>query len=148
MFSGDLADAASPAEHFSDLVGADLLIHRGETLSIPLSPDFEYAVLVLTGECRLEGQPLRERVLYYLGVQRSEAAFASQSGARLLLVGGPPFPESILMWWNFVARTPEEISEARADWERGLRFGHVAAYNGPRLAAPELVRLARPNPVS
>ena len=148
VFSGDLADAASPAEHFSDLVGADLLIHRGETLSIPLSPDFEYAVPVLTGECRLEGQPLRERVLYYLGVQRSEAAFASQSGARLLLVGGPPFPESILMWWNFVARTPEEISEARADWERGLRFGHVAAYNGPRLAAPELVRLARPNPVS
>jgi hypothetical protein len=52
------------------------------------------------------------------------------------------------MWWNFVARTPEEISEARADWERGLRFGDVPAYQGPRLAAPELVRLARPNPVS
>ena len=87
-------------------------------------------------------------MLYYLGTQRSEAAFASQSGARLLLVGGPPFPEAILMWWNFVARTPEEISEARADWERGLRFGNVTAYKGPRLAAPELVRLARPNPVS
>jgi quercetin 2,3-dioxygenase len=148
VFSGDLTDTASPAEHFSDLVGADLQIHRHETLGILLRPDFEYAVLVLTGECRLDGQLLRDRVLYYLGLQRSEAAFASQSGARLLLVGGPPFPEAVLMWWNFVARTPEEISEARADWERGLRFGNVPAYKGPRLAAPELVRLARPNPLS
>ena len=148
LFSGGLADTASPAEHFSDLVGADLQIHRGETLHLPLRADFEYAVLVLSGDCRLEGQPLRERVLYYLGMQRSDVAFASQSGARLLLVGGPPFPEAILMWWNFVARTPEEISEARADWERGLRFGDVTAYKGPRLSAPELVRLARPTPVS
>jgi redox-sensitive bicupin YhaK (pirin superfamily) len=148
VFSGALGDTASPAEHFSALAGADLQIHRGETLSIPLRQDFEYAVLVLTGECLLDGQPLRERVLYYLGMQRTEAAFASGSGARVLLVGGPPFPEAILMWWNFVARTPEEISEARADWERGLRFGNVSAYRGPRLAAPELVRLARPNPVS
>jgi redox-sensitive bicupin YhaK (pirin superfamily) len=148
VFSGALGDTTSPAEHFSALAGADLQIHRDETLSIPLRHDFEYAVLVLTGECRLDGQSLRDRVLYYLGTQRTEAAFASGSGARVLLVGGPPFPEAILMWWNFVARTPEEISEARADWERGLRFGTVSAYRGPRLTAPELVRLARPNPVS
>jgi quercetin 2,3-dioxygenase len=148
VFSGDVAGTHSPAEHFSDLIGADLQVHRGETLTIPLRPEFEYAVLVLSGDCELDRQPLRDRVLYYLGMQRTEASFASQGGARALLVGGPPFPEAILMWWNFVARTPDEISEARADWERGLRFGDVTAYNGPRLAAPELVRLARPNPVS
>ena len=66
----------------------------------------------------------------------------------MLLIGGPPFPETILMWWNFVARTPEEISEARADWEAGRRFGDVTAYNGPRLNAPTLTRFAGPNPVS
>ena len=47
-----------------------------------------------------------------------------------------------------MARTPEEIRAARDDWEAHRRFGDVSAYNGPRLAAPELVRLARPNPVS
>jgi hypothetical protein len=52
------------------------------------------------------------------------------------------------MWWNFVARTPEEIRDARDDWENGRRFGEVTAYKGQRLRAPELVRLARPNPVS
>ena len=55
---------------------------------------------------------------------------------------------TILMWWNFVARTEEEIAQARADWEAGQRFGNVTAYRGLRLSAPSLVRLARPNPVS
>ena len=148
VFSGQVADAVSPSHHLSDLAGADLQVHRGERLEIPLRPDFEYAVLVLSGECGLDGQPLRERVLYYLGVQRADASFASHNGARLLLIGGPPFPDTILMWWNFVARTPEEIRDARDDWENGRRFGDVKAYRGQRLHAPELVRLARPNPVS
>jgi quercetin 2,3-dioxygenase len=52
------------------------------------------------------------------------------------------------MWWNFVARTPEEIAQARTDWEEHRRFGEVPAYSGPRLTAPELMRLARPNPMS
>ena len=42
----------------------------------------------------------------------------------------------------------DEIAQARADWEEGNRFGTVAAYNGPRLNAPSLLRFARPNPVS
>jgi quercetin 2,3-dioxygenase len=148
VFSGELAGATSPAHHVSELAGGDLQVHRDGTLEIPLRPDFEYAVLVLSGDCSLDGQQLRERVLYYLGMQRADASFASQSGARLLLIGGPPFPETILMWWNFVARTPEEIRDAREDWENGRRFGDVTAYQGQRLHAPELVRLARPNPVS
>jgi quercetin 2,3-dioxygenase len=65
-----------------------------------------------------------------------------------LLIGGPPFPATILMWWNFVARIPEEIRDARDDWENGRRFGDVKAYGGQRLHPPEVVRLARPNPVS
>jgi hypothetical protein len=52
------------------------------------------------------------------------------------------------MWWNFVARTPEEIAEAREDWESHHRFGDVLAYKGPRLAAPRLTQLARPSPLS
>jgi redox-sensitive bicupin YhaK (pirin superfamily) len=148
VFSGELAGATSPAHHLSELAGADIQVHKGEALALPLRPDFEYAILVLSGDCVLDGQSLRERVLYYLGMQRSDVSFASQSGARLLLIGGPPFPEAILTWWNFVARTPEEIRDARDDWEAGRRFGEVSAYRGQRLHAPELVRLARPNPVS
>jgi redox-sensitive bicupin YhaK (pirin superfamily) len=148
VFSGTLAGAVSTAEHCSDLVGADLQVHPRQELALPLDRGHEHALLVLSGECLLEGQRLEERVLYYLGTQRSEICLTSGSGARLLLVGGVPFPETILMWWNFVARTPDEIREARNDWQLHRRFGEVPAYKGARIPAPELVRLAQPNPVS
>jgi redox-sensitive bicupin YhaK (pirin superfamily) len=148
LFSGDLGEATSPARHFSELVGADLEVHPGGALALPLRREFEHALLVLSGDCALDGQRLEDRVLYYLGTARTEMTVSSARGARVLLVGGVPFPETILMWWNFVGRTPEEIRAARDDWEAHRRFGDVPAYRGPRLPAPEIVRLARPNPVS
>jgi quercetin 2,3-dioxygenase len=69
------------------------------------------------------------------------------AGASTLL-GGPPFPEKILMWLKVVARTPQEIADARTDWEERRRFGEVTGYPGPRLAAPSLVKFANPNPAS
>ena len=43
------------------------------------------------------------------------------------------------MWWNFFARTTEEILAAGEDWEAGRRCGEVRAYDGPRLGAPPFV---------
>jgi quercetin 2,3-dioxygenase len=148
VFAGRIAAAASPVPCYSDLVGADLCVHPRRSITLPLDENFEHAVLVLGGDCTLEGQRLSEGLLYYLGRARSEAAVSSVEGGRVLLVGGPPFPERIVMWWNFVARTPEEIAQARSDWEERRRFGEVPAYDGSRLRAPELNRLARPNPAS
>jgi len=148
LFSGSLAGTVSPADHYSDLVGADLQVHRGETLTVPLQPLHEHAVLLLTGDCTIEGEYLSRTSLYYLGTDRQELAMSSADGARILLLGGLPFAETILMWWNFVARTPDEIREARDDWEAHRRFGEVPAYRGPRLPAPELLKFAQPNPVS
>ena len=148
VFAGSLLGHTSPARYFSELVGADLHVRAGQTLEVPLRPEFEHAFLVLTGDAMLGDQPLEHSVLYYIGRTRSEAHIASRGGCRILLIGGPPFPEQILMWWNFVARTQDEIAQARTDWEHHTRFGDVAAYKGPRLNAPSLMRFARPNPVS
>ncbi len=148
VFSGALAGTRSPAPHFSDLVGAEVRVHPGHELEVGVDAGYEHAVLLVDGDCAVDGETLEPRRLYYLGTQRESVSFASRGGGRLLFVGGPPFPEAILMWWNFVARTPEEIAEARADWVAGRRFGEVTAYRGPRLPAPELARLARPNPMS
>ncbi len=148
VFAGALGGVRSPAPHFSPLVGADVQVHPGATVELALNPAFEHGILMLDGECLLDGQPLAERALHVLAPGRSRAAFTSHTGGRLLLIGGPPFGEQILMWWNFVARTPEEIAAARADWEAGRRFGEVHGYPKPRLAAPDLIRVARPNPLS
>lgn len=148
VFAGELEGAASSAPYYSALLGTDVQVHPGHELALPLNPEFEHAALIMSGDCALEGQELAERMLYYLGTRRSEGSFSSRNGARVLLIGGPPFPERILMWWNFVARTQDEIAQARADWEGHRRFGEVKAYAGPRLTAPTLARFARPNPMS
>jgi quercetin 2,3-dioxygenase len=148
IFAGELEGARSRAPHYSALLGADVQVHPGHELMLPLNAAYEHAILVMNGECALDGQALEQRMLHYLGTARTDACFSSRDGGRVLLIGGLPFPEKILMWWNFVARTPEEITQARADWEQRRRFGEVKAYAGPRLAAPALTRFARPNPLS
>ncbi|GAA3086769.1 hypothetical protein GCM10017562_66180 [Streptomyces roseofulvus] len=44
----------------------------------------------------------------------------------------------LIMWWNFVGRTDEEIRKAREDWMSSDRFGEVKGYDGDRLPAPEV----------
>ena len=153
VFAGALGGVRSPAPHFSPLIGADVQVHPASEVEIELDPSFEHGLLLLEGECLFEGQPLTAGTLYVLAPGHSSAAFSSPPGGQLLLIGGPPWGEplfsgEILMWWNFVARTPEEIAEARADWEAHRRFGEVLGYSKPRLSAPELTRIARPNPLS
>ena len=106
------------------------------------------AEVLLTGDADIDGRSIDATGLWYLGTTRSVVEFKSRNGCRVLLIGGPPFPEKILMWWNFVARTPEEIAQARSDWQSHQRFGEVKAYRGARLAAPPLQRFAPPNPAS
>ncbi|MFN7935808.1 MAG: pirin family protein [Bryobacteraceae bacterium] len=129
--------------HFSPLIAADLTIHRNAVLEIPLDPSFEHALLVLEGEATLGDQRLIPDTLYYLGQHRSALALGATAGARCLLIGGTPLKEPVLMWWNFVARSNEELEAARRDWESHQRFAEVKAYRGPRLDAPTFV----PRPV-
>jgi hypothetical protein len=142
---GEMSGVRSPARTFSPMVGADVAGDPDRRLVLPLAPAFEHALVPLQGACSLDGQPLSIDTLYYLGSGRRElTVFSGPQPVRALLLGGAPFGETILMWWNFVARSADEIVAAREDWEAGRRFGDVAAYAGPRLAAPPFV--ARPVP--
>jgi redox-sensitive bicupin YhaK (pirin superfamily) len=148
VFSGAWGALACPSTRFTDLVAADVEVRKKARVLLPLDVSFEHAVLLLRGDCSLFDAPLERENLYYLPPGCPELACTSVDGARLVLIGGPPFPEKVLMWWNFVARTAEEIAQAREDWDQHRRFGEVKAYTGPRLEAPELGRLATPNPIS
>jgi redox-sensitive bicupin YhaK (pirin superfamily) len=142
---GELAGARSPARAFSPIVGAELAGRPRSRLRLPLDPEFEHAVVPLQGACQLDERPLAVDTLYYLGCGRRELVLdCGPEPLRALLLGGTPFGETILMWWNFVARSSDEIVAAREDWEAGRRFGEVSAYPGPRLPAPPF--LARPVP--
>lgn len=148
IFAGALQGTACPAIYYSPIVGLDLQIYPGSTLELPLQPGYEHALLLLDGDAAFEQNALAAGMLYYLGTGRSGLSLASRAGGRALLIGGEPFAETILMWWNFVARTPEELAQARADWEARQRFGEVPGEHAARLDAPEMARFARPNPAS
>lgn len=142
VFMGDLDTAHSPGRAFSPLVGADLHIGAQGLLRLPLQPAWEYALVVIDGEVALENQRLAPGALHYLGTHRAGIELASKDGSHAILIGGAPFGEDIVMWWNFVARSAAEVRAAREDWEAHRRFGDVPAYRGARLSAPPLV--ARP----
>ncbi|MEO8372298.1 MAG: pirin-like C-terminal cupin domain-containing protein [Candidatus Solibacter sp.] len=139
VIAGEVLGRRSPAMAYSPMVGAALTVKRAMELS--LDAGFEHAVVVVDGELSAEGQELERDTLYYMGMGRSALGLRSRAGGRAILIGGAAFGETILMWWNFVARTAEEMSAVRADWEAHRRFGEVTAYKGPRIPAPELVRL-------
>ncbi|MFA5522596.1 MAG: pirin family protein [Castellaniella sp.] len=139
VFMGRLGPVDAATRVFSPIVAADITVAAGGAMQIPLEAGWEHAVYGISGEVTLDGQPLAGPGLSYLGTARAGLELRSRTGARLILIGGAPFGESIVMWWNFVGRSTDEILRARTDWEAGHdRFGEVAAYDGPRLAAPEL----------
>ncbi|MFJ3904924.1 pirin family protein [Streptomyces sp. NPDC090025] len=135
---GTLDDAASPGTTYSPLVGADLALTAGTETRLPLDPDFEYAVLAMSGEVHVDDVPVLPGSMLYLGCGRTELPLRASSDAGLMLLGGEPFEEEIVMWWNFVGRTDEEVREAREQWMTSDRFGEVVGYDGDRLAAPEV----------
>lgn len=131
---GSHAGASSPGSTHSPLVGLDL---TGEGL-LPLEPAFEHAAFVLEGSAVVDGQPLEVGALLELGRDRAEVEVGA-AGARVMLIGGEPLGEPLLMWWNFVCRSAEEVAAAREQWEaRDPRFGEVVGYPGARLSAPPL----------
>jgi redox-sensitive bicupin YhaK (pirin superfamily) len=146
VLAGEVVGVRSPAKTYSRMVGTEIAADRDGRMVVPLDAGFEHAIMPIDGRARLDDRALEPATLYYLGTGRAQLSLTVRAGARLILLGGEPFGERVLMWWNFVARTPEEIAEARSDWEQERqRFGHVRAYGGDRIPAPPLnLRLSRP----
>lgn len=136
VMAGETLGARSELEMYSELVGLDIEVHAGGRVEIPARRDFEYAALPLKGGVELGGERLNLDSLYYLGMGRDSIRLGSRGGGRVLLIGGAPFEEPVVMWWNFVARTAEEIRAAREDWEQRRRFGEIPGFRGERIGAP------------
>jgi redox-sensitive bicupin YhaK (pirin superfamily) len=126
---GRFAGAESPARRDTDHAGAEIALHPGVRRAVvPLEPSYEHALVVLDGAVALGGRRVEPGALAYLGDARDELVVDADGPARVLIVGGVPFDEPVLMWWNFVARTHDEVSVAYDDWQsRGGRFGEVAS---------------------
>lgn len=117
VFLGELLGSRSPVQTHSPLLGTELQIEAGAELSVQVDPTFEHGVLVDSGDLRVNGDPVSPGQLAHLDVGATAIKLAADSSARLLLLGGPPFDEKLVMWWNFVARSHEEVQEFWSAWQ-------------------------------
>jgi hypothetical protein len=141
VLAGTFFGERSPARVYSPMVGVDLATAGSARMKLPLEPGFEYAAVTLEGRPEVDGATLESGILFYLGKGHDTLAIASEESSRLLLIGGEPFGEDIILWWNFVARTTAEMEAAMRDWNEGRRFGAVRGARSAPLVAPDIAGL-------
>ncbi|WP_043617218.1 pirin family protein [Nonomuraea candida] len=130
VLMGTLGGVTSPATAYSPMVGAEIAVDGA--CAVPVDPAYEHGLLLLDGEvAEVERGPL-----VYLPPGRDEVRLSGRG--RVLLIGGEPFAEEIVMWWNFVGRSHDEIAAYRAEWMEGEGFGTVVGFDGAPLPAPVL----------
>ena len=153
IFLGHLAGIRSPVHTFSPLLGAQLDVEAGARVTLELDPAFEHGVLCDHGAVVMHGVALAVGDLGYQGPGNSALVLsnAGDQPGRVLLLGGTPLDEQLVMWWNFVGRSHDEIVAFRQMWEDAdERFGAVQGYRGipARLPAPALPTTPlRPRPL-
>ena len=144
---GSLMGEASTAPTYTPIVGAELTLEPGAEATLPLEAAFEYGVLVAQGGVEVDGVPIERNAMSYLGLARRQLTFRATADGEptiLMLLGGEPFEEEIVMWWNFIGRSHEEIVEQRVAWngagidDEPERFGVVKDFDGDRLLAPPM----------
>jgi hypothetical protein len=135
---GEMLGERSPARVHTPMVGAAIEAPAGALATLPLDPAFEHGAIVTYGRAEIAGQRLIPGSMVYLPPGRSGLPLVTGAGdAGIILVGGKPLDEPVLMWWNFVGRTQDELSAASRDWNAGAPYlGEVRGYDGARLVAP------------
>lgn len=125
---GTFGEATSSARIDSELMGAQLTLSIGES-TFEARSDFEYGIIVLEGTVMLEDKMVIPGHLGYLHPGRNEIRIKALEPSTLILIGGEPLNEEIYIWWNFVARAQDEITEAYNDWKQQTeRFGKVDSH--------------------
>lgn len=138
---GSFMGQTAPTTNYSPLVGVELTLEKG-THKIQLNPEFEYGFLNVVGEVLVAGEDVPVSALKYFETGRTEVYIEAKTHATLMMLGGKPFGEKILMWWNFIGRTHQDIVTAREQWnQRDQRFGEFEDQIGGWIPAPELPNL-------
>ena len=143
---GEFLATRSPVQVHSELLGIDLSATESCSSILPLNPKFEYGFMVLEGTATVNGHELNDDNMVVLEPGLTQVKVDIHAGSRVLLLGGEPFESPILLWWNFVGRSQEELRIAREQWiNQDERFGSIPDYEGPRLEAPMFPDKMRPS---
>lgn len=135
VIMGELWGERAPTTTHADTIYAEIHLAPGGAIPIEISAD-ERALMLIGGEARLDGFPLKRFELSILQPDR-DMTLSSESGARLMLLGGESFPTPRHVWWNFVSSSRERIQQAKQDWRNG-RFPKVPGDEEEFIPLPEV----------
>ncbi|GHF20195.1 hypothetical protein GCM10014715_88460 [Streptomyces spiralis] len=156
VFLGTLAGCISPVRTFTPLLGAELSVEPGATVTLDVDPEFEHGLLVDTGDVLLNGTVLKPAELGYAAPGCAELTVANEGpdATRLVLLCGPPFGEEIVMWWNFIGRTtttssgPAKPGRTPPTASAGSRDVQATAFPPPHSPTPPSPPRRNPAPAS
>lgn len=141
VLAGEFLGKTAKTKTFSPMMGAELRIKANSRVELPLNPDFEYGFMLAEGQAIVNRQEVMTSGLFYSEPGQTQAVIETgDQDVIVLMLGGKPFGEKILMWWNFIGRTHEDIVKARADWNAAdpARFPGFEDSIGERIPAPDL----------
>ena len=122
VLMGALDGVASPASGVHPVVGRGGRVGRPGRTEAPPGTDFEHAVLTLDGSVDGRRRSRCRPARCSTWAHRDRLDARGDGAAEVLLLGGEPFDEEIIMWWNFIGRSHDEIVAIRDDWMAGRRF--------------------------
>ncbi|MFM5949772.1 MAG: pirin family protein, partial [Novosphingobium sp.] len=135
VIMGSLWGHTAPTTQHSPTIYAEITLAPGGV--IPIDPEAdERALMLIGGQASVDGQALG---LYQLAVLAPGAAMrlASETGARVMLLGGAPLDSPRHVWWNFVSSSRERINLAKDDWRAG-RFATVPGDEDEFIPLPQV----------
>ena len=145
---GEVDGTVSPALGYSPMCGADLSLAAGADVMLSVEESFEYGVFVVAGSVAAASTTAEVDQLVYLGQGRRDIRLRSSAGGRVIMLGGQPFDEEIVMWWNFIGRSHEDIVDFRTAWEtRAPRFPAIVSRAEKVMEAPPMPTITlKPRP--
>jgi redox-sensitive bicupin YhaK (pirin superfamily) len=145
VFLGTLLGQSSPVETYTRLLGAEITLRPGQILDMEIDPNFEHGVLIDSGELTAANVTAKSGQLIHQPTGFTSLTLrASDETTRVLVLGGEPLGERIVMWWNFIGRSHDDIADYRAQWEDqragggSVQFGQFPTQWPDTLPAPEL----------
>jgi redox-sensitive bicupin YhaK (pirin superfamily) len=140
LLAGSYGQYTAPTQLYSPMIGIDVQSAANSTIKLQLNPQFEYGILALEGDVQIGDEQYSIEEFAYLGSDLSAVELTLSAGSRILLLGGEPFAEPVLIWWNFVGFSKQAIAQAQREWEAGVseRFACVLSPDERRLVPPAL----------
>lgn len=157
VLAGELFGHRAPTTIYTPLMGAEVVLPAAGEVRLELDASFEYGILADGPGIRVHGTELELAQLAYMPPGQRAVTISADRPARFMLLGGEPFGEDIVMWWNFIGRSHDEVVAARDDWMSAVgqygsdgapisgvevtRFGLVHGYPEGPIPAPSLPRV-------